>query len=128
LVGRKVVVAPGFVSGGTVVGTDLAIGAAIVEGGTVAALDGGQAQIDAARMSRVNNYFYGNDVKAETMTHHLGFYYQGQIGIIKPFIEAVAGGWTGPTVVRGQRSRRCWCIRWSKTPLPGCGKKGEWNV
>jgi hypothetical protein len=93
---------PGFVSGGTVVGTDLSTGAAIVEGGTVntggsvAALDSGQAQIaagqaqiDAARMSLANNYFYGNDVKAETMTHHLGFYYQGQFGIIKPFIEAV---------------------------------------
>ncbi|MBN2232737.1 MAG: hypothetical protein JW781_07965 [Deltaproteobacteria bacterium] len=93
---------PAFVTGGTVVGTDLATGASIVEGGRVntgglvAALDGGQAQIDAgraqidaARMSLTNNYFYGNDVQADTMSHHLGFYYQGQFGIVKPFFEAV---------------------------------------
>ncbi len=86
---------PGFVTGGKVVGEDLATGKKLVEGGQVntggmvAALDMGQAKINAGNAALDNIYFSNNHTKAETDSHYLGFFYQGDFGLLKPFVEAV---------------------------------------
>ncbi len=84
---------PGFVTGGTVTettdGTHLVTGGTVNTGGLVPQLDGGQALINGGRASLSNNYFYGNTTQADTDSHHVGFYYQGDFGIVKPFVEAV---------------------------------------
>ncbi|RLB70866.1 MAG: hypothetical protein DRH04_02825 [Deltaproteobacteria bacterium] len=84
---------PAFVTGGTIVGTDLATNYTLIEGGTVnTAIPGygaAQLQINGGRASLASNYFYGNETKADTDSHHIGFYYQGDFGIVKPFVEAV---------------------------------------
>jgi hypothetical protein len=103
---------PGIVSGGEVVtktGTD-GSQTTVVEGGrldtakvaaaapaidlvagkgTSAKLLGGQKLLDQASFSLDNNYFVDELPKAETDSHHIGFYYQGRFGIVKPFCEAV---------------------------------------
>ena len=48
-----------------------------------------QGGLDYVNATFGSNYFYGNETKAKTDSHHLGFYYQGDFGIVKPFVEAV---------------------------------------
>ncbi len=55
---------------------------AVAGPGTALALAGGQTNL-------TNKYFYGNETAADTDSHHIGFYYQGDFGIVKPFVEAV---------------------------------------
>ena len=88
---------PGFVTGATtnVVGFNggtpiyEVTGGTVNTGGLVPQLDGGQAGINGAKASLGRNYFYGNETEAETDSHHIGFFYQGDFGIVKPFVEAV---------------------------------------
>ncbi|MBN2706390.1 MAG: hypothetical protein JXR89_08120 [Deltaproteobacteria bacterium] len=57
--------------------------------GTSAYLLGNQAKIDQANFSLANNYFHDGLEAPDTDSHHIGFYYQGGFGIVKPFFEAV---------------------------------------
>jgi len=82
-----------MVTGGTINTAVVMANAATIDAvagpGTAMTLVGTQAALDAAGQSLASNYFYGNETKAETDSHHIGFYYQGDFGIVKPFVEAV---------------------------------------
>ncbi|MBN2333453.1 MAG: hypothetical protein JXO49_10905 [Deltaproteobacteria bacterium] len=88
------------VEGGTVDTAVVTANSALIDGaiglGTAATLVGTQAYIstsqatlDAQQQYIYNNYLYTNTTQAKTDSHHLGFYYQGDFGILKPFVEAV---------------------------------------
>ncbi|HDS16647.1 MAG TPA: hypothetical protein ENN66_08610 [Proteobacteria bacterium] len=81
------------ISGGRIDTAKVAASAAAIDfvagAGTSATLLGSQAKIDQANFSLANNYFNDGLDAPDTDSHHIGFYYQGGFGIIKPFFEAV---------------------------------------
>ncbi|MBN2706966.1 MAG: hypothetical protein JXR89_11060 [Deltaproteobacteria bacterium] len=81
------------VSGGRIDTAKVVASAAAIDfvagAGTSATLLGSQAKIDQANFSLANNYFNDGLDAPDTDSHHIGFYYQGGFGIIKPFFEAV---------------------------------------
>ncbi|MBN2809848.1 MAG: hypothetical protein JXR80_10185 [Deltaproteobacteria bacterium] len=81
------------VAGGRLDTAKIAASAAAIDfvagAGTSATLLGSQGMIDKANFSLTNNYFNDGLNVADTDSHHIGFYYQGGFGIVKPFFEAV---------------------------------------